>query len=131
MVRRFWFLGLCCTVALIAVVVGNLVHVRMRSASSRLPERGTVVEEVDGSPGTAEIILDGRGIPHVRADDEPTVWFVVGYLHARDRFFQMDLTRRLAAGRLAELVGPSALSGDRKARIWRIEDSARRQAAEL
>ena len=131
MLRRFWFLGLCCSVALIAVVVGNLVHLRMRSASSRLPERGMVVEEVGGLPGTAEVILDDRGIPHVRADDERTVWFVVGYLHARDRFFQMDLMRRVAAGRLAELVGPSALSGDRKARIWRIEDSARRQAAEL
>lgn len=131
MVRRFWFLALCGTVVVIAVVVGNLIHVRARAAASRLPERGVVMEEVPGLQGAVQIILDSRGIPHVRADDERAVWFAVGYLHARDRFFQMDLMRRMASGRLAELVGPSALPGDRRARIWRIDDSARRQASEL
>jgi len=129
--RKIWFVTLCCAVTGLAVVVGMLVHVRIRAASSRLPDRGRVVEEVAGCPSDVEVLFDDRGIAHIRAEDERALWFAAGYVHARDRFFQMDMVRRMASGRLAEVLGPRALDIDRKMRIWRVAASARRQASRL
>jgi penicillin amidase len=52
------------------------------------------------------------------------VAYATGYAHAQDRYFQMDLTRRMSAGRLAELVGDAALPADRRNRIHRFESLA-------
>jgi penicillin amidase len=108
-----------------------IVHLRARVAASRLPERGTATESVAGCPGVVEVILDDRGVPHVFSGSESALWFAQGYLHARDRFFQMDLARRSANGRLAEVFGQAGLANDRKARSLRLAASARRQAALL
>jgi penicillin amidase len=89
------------------------------------------VERPAGCPAEVTIRIDGHGIPHIRTDDEKAVWFAQGYVHARDRFFQMELARRLAAGRLAEVMGARALTSDRKMRTWRLAASARLQAALL
>ncbi len=131
MIRRGWFLTLSAgvVVALLGVLV--LGSVRFGVARSRLPERGFRVEQLAGCPAEVEIRLDGNGIPHIRTDDERALWFAQGYVHARDRFFQMELARRLAAGRLSELMGARALTSDRKMRTWRLAASARRQAALL
>ena len=51
--------------------------------------------------------------------------YATGFVHAQDRFFQMDLSRRLAAGELSELFGPVALEQDRKARLFRFRRIAR------
>jgi len=131
MIRRVWFLMLALVVALLLVGVLGLAQLRARSAASRLPERGSIVATVPGCPAPVEILLDGRGIPHVSAGNETALWFSQGYLHARDRFFQMEMARRLAAGRLAEVFGEMALDSDRKMRMLRVSASARRQAAML
>ena len=131
MIRRVWFLMLALVVALLLVGVLGLAHLRVRAAASRLPERGSVVDTLPGCPARVEILLDGRGIPHVNTESEIALWFSQGYLHARDRFFQMEMARRLAAGRLAEVFGEAALDSDRKMRVLRVSASARRQAAML
>jgi penicillin amidase len=105
--------------------------VRFGVARSRLPERGVRVESIPGLPAEVEVRFDTHGIPHVTSDDEEALWFAQGYLHARDRFFQMELARRLASGRLAELLGAGALPSDRRMRTWRLAASARRQVALL
>jgi penicillin amidase len=129
--RRFWFVSLCVVVTALAVVVLAMVNVRFRSSASRLPVRGLVEEEAATCPGPVEVRFDDRGIAHIRADTERALWFAAGYVHARDRFFQMDMVRRMASGRLAETLGPRALSIDRKMRVWRVAASARRQASLL
>ena len=131
MARKLWFLALCGVVAVLVVTALIVVNLRLRSASSRLPERGSVVESVGGCPSPAEIMFDDRGVAHVRAPDEPTLWFALGYLHARDRFFQMDMARRTASGRLSELVGPRGLPVDRAMRTWRVAEAAASQASRL
>jgi penicillin amidase len=108
-----------------------LGFVRARSGSSRLPERGTVVERIAGCPASVDVVFDRWGIPHLRTDDDRALWFGQGYLHARDRFFQMEMARRRAAGRLAEILGPSALAEDRKLRTWRLSSVAQRQLVQL
>lgn len=65
-----------------------------------------------GLSGTVTVTEDQYGIPTIKGDAELDVVFVQGYLHARDRFFQMDRDRKGAAGRVAELLGQGALSSD-------------------
>lgn len=131
MIRRAWFVPLAIAVLLGLAAVLCLTHLRMRASTSRLPERGSVTETVSGCPAPVQVLLDGRGIPHVKSDNEAALWFSLGYLHARDRFFQMELARRSGAGRLAELFGESALGGDRAMRALRLAASARRQSTML
>jgi penicillin amidase len=65
-----------------------------------------------GLTGTVEVSEDQYGIPTIKGETELDVAFVQGYIHARDRFWQMDYNRKLPAGRLAELLGEAALSAD-------------------
>ena len=58
------------------------------------------------------VYTDANGIPTIVGETETDVSFVQGYLHARDRFFQMDYLRRVASGTLGELFGSAALSND-------------------
>lgn len=67
--------------------------------------------------GEVEIIRDTWGVAHVFAEDEADGFFGVGYACAEDRLLQMDLMRRRARGRLAELFGPEFVDSDRKFRI--------------
>src|SRR5689334_836305 len=74
------------------------------------------------APVTVE--RDALGIPTVRGRTRTDVARATGFLHAQDRFFQMDLARRRAAGELAALVGPRALILDRAIRIHRFRAEA-------
>jgi len=65
-----------------------------------------------GLGGTVTVYEDQYGIPTIKGQSELDVAFVQGYIHARDRFFQMDYFRKVAQGRLGELVGNPALSND-------------------
>ena len=60
----------------------------------------------------ARITRDSDGIAHIRAQNEHDLFFLQGYVHAEDRLFQMDVSRREASGTLAELLGPAALAQD-------------------
>jgi penicillin G amidase len=79
---------------------------------------------VDGLLAPVSIARDARGVPTISAANRPDLAFATGFLHAQDRFFEMDLSRRLAAGELAELFGPVALDEDRKLRLFRFRHLA-------
>ena len=74
---------------------------------------------------------DAFGVPTIRGGNRLDVARATGFLHAQDRFFQMDLARRNAAGELSALLGPAALSIDRKRRLHRLRPVARRIFGEL
>ncbi|MFQ5777265.1 MAG: penicillin acylase family protein [Terriglobia bacterium] len=65
-----------------------------------------------GLQAAAQIVRDSNGIPHIFARNDHDLFFLQGWVHAQDRFFQMDVTRRQASGTLAELLGPAALASD-------------------
>lgn len=67
----------------------------------------------------AEVIVsrDEQGAPTLVAQDQVDLMYALGFVHAQDRFFQMDLSRRLAAGELAALVGKAALATDKANRL--------------
>jgi penicillin amidase len=87
---------------------------------------------IDGSlaaPGLgreATIERDTRGVPVITAHSRADLAFATGYAHAQDRFFQMDLARRLAAGELSELFGTVALKQDTRARRFDFRAVAQR-----
>jgi penicillin amidase len=60
-----------------------------------------------------EIVRDRWGIPHISAREPLDAFFGQGFCHAQDRLWQMELSRRLAAGRLSEILGKAALDVDR------------------
>lgn len=67
---------------------------------------------------------DPHHIPWVKAQSWQDAYFLQGYLSARDRFFQMDLTRRKLAGRLSEVFGERALPSDIQYRSWNFSKAA-------
>ena len=79
-----------------------------------------------GLDAPVRVTFDSLGIPAVTASSQTDLLQALGYLHARDRFFQMDLLRRAAEGRLAELVGARAVPLDQEAREWEMGRIARR-----
>lgn len=93
------------------------------------PESGTLAAA--GITAPIEITFDARGVPQVWASTDADAFYALGHLHAADRLFQMELIRRIAEGRLAELFGVRALPLDEEARrigFWR---RARHDAAAL
>ncbi|MFQ5768133.1 MAG: penicillin acylase family protein, partial [Acidobacteriota bacterium] len=100
---------------------------RMRASLPRL--QGEV--EVFGLQGSVRILRDDLGIPTLKAAGLEDLAYATGFVHAQDRFFQMDLQRRVAAGELAELVGSLGLRLDRRVRIHRLRARAREMVAAL
>jgi penicillin amidase len=85
-----------------------------------------------GLPGlkaAARIIRDTDGIAHIRGQNEHDLFFLQGYVHAQDRLFQMDVSRREASGTLAELLGPAALPQDVQLRTIGLRRAAVRSLA--
>ena len=86
---------------------------------------------VSGLGAPVDIVRDAAGIPHVYAASDDDAWFALGWLHAEDRLWQMELNRRTAAGRLAEILGPAALDTDRFLRTIGVARNAAAIAAHL
>ena len=85
-------------------------------------------------PGlNAEVAVhsDELGIPSINAQNRTDAIRVLGFLHARDRLFQMELMRRKSAGRLAELFGQAAVASDRKQRTYQLPKTARQIVLDL
>ncbi|MDX2249272.1 MAG: penicillin acylase family protein [Bacteroidia bacterium] len=79
--------------------------------SSTAPEYDGAIA-LDEVSDSVEILYDKFGVPHIYGKTEKDVYFALGYAHARDRLFQMELIRRLAEGRLAETFGPDLIKAD-------------------
>ena len=75
--------------------------------------------------------FDQFGVPTVNAESEQDAWIVNGYLHASERMWQMELSRRLANGSLSELFGPQSVSSDIWMRTLRLQHHADQAYATL
>ncbi len=78
----------------------------------------------DGLRAPAILDIDAAGVPLIRAANDYDAAYLLGYVHARDRLFQMDYTRRAASGTLAELVGSAALANDVQLRTLGLRRAA-------
>jgi len=91
--------------------------------SRSLPQlEGTI--EVAGIGANVTLVRDAAGIPTITGANRVDVAFATGFAHGQDRFFQMDLSRRNAAGELAELFGSLAVNLDKRNRFHRFRARA-------
>ncbi len=96
------------------------------SALLARPAAAAPPQHLPGLHQPAAVIRDGADIAHVRAADEHDAFFLQGWVHAQDRLFQMDVSRRRASGTLAELLGSGALAGDVQLRTFGLRRAAER-----
>src|SRR5687768_8574710 len=80
--------------------------------------------QVPGLSDTVHVLRDVHHIPHIFAKNDPDALFTLGWVHAQDRLFQMDLLRRTFSGTLAELVGEAALESDIQIRTLGLRRAA-------
>ncbi|WP_340613269.1 penicillin acylase family protein [Xenorhabdus thailandensis] len=74
-------------------------------------------KKVYGLQKEVTIKRDRYGIPAIHAATDEDAFFALGYVHAQDRLWQMEINRRLASGRLSEIIGEKAIGLDKYARI--------------
>jgi penicillin amidase len=86
-------------------------------------------ERVPGIGAVVTVVFDSLAVPHVVASSEDDLFEGLGYLHARDRLWEMDLLRHAAAGRLSELFGPQTVAADRTMREREMLRIARARVA--
>ena len=89
------------------------------------------VAKVAGLARPVNVMRDGYGVPHIQAENLTDLLFAQGYVTAQDRFWQMDMTRRFAAGELAEALGKDYVKTDREQRILSLSQVAERSVAHL
>ncbi|MEQ1514408.1 MAG: penicillin acylase family protein [Lysobacteraceae bacterium] len=94
-----------------------------------LPPSSQTVQVPGG--GSVRIVRNEHGVPHLYADRDEDIYFAMGYVQAQDRLWQMELERRLAAGRLSEIFGKDLLMQDSWMRTLGLRRSAESAHAAL
>jgi penicillin amidase len=111
--------------ALLVVIALAVPYGMLRASLPRLDGELRAV----GLKAPVRITRDALGVPTVEAANRFDLAYGTGFVHGQDRYFPMDLSRRLAAGELAELFGTVALDQDRKTRLFRLRSVARQVLA--
>jgi penicillin G amidase len=118
-ILKWTALGLAGLIALMACLA--LIYL----ASTKNSPSGKV--QIAGLNDAVTVGFDATDIPHIKAATAGDALFALGYLHATERSWQMEINRRLAAGRLSEILGEDTLKIDRFIRTVGIKYSAERQ----
>jgi penicillin amidase len=108
-VLRFAIRAVAVVVLLAVVAVGGLIWATLPSSHD--------TAHIPGLSAPVTVGWDADGIPRIRAANATDAAAALGWVHARDRLFQMDLMRRAASGRLSEIAGPATLPIDKQARV--------------
>lgn len=124
--RRFgrlllWTIAVVLLTAVVAVFVYRQISLPKTDGSLTLA----------GLSAPVDVVRDAEGIPHIYAASDDDAWFALGFVHAQDRLWQMELNRRTAAGRLSEVLGPGALDADRFLRTLGVYRNAEAIEAHL
>jgi penicillin amidase len=122
------FTAMAIVLALLALIaaLAALVLASYQLIFRRALPRTTGDIHVPGLHGPVEIRRDRQGVPHIRAADSWDAAFAVGFVHGQDRLWQMELHRRIAAGRLSEVMGRQGIAVDqlmRKLGLRRVSEA--------
>lgn len=106
--------------AVLLLIVGGLASLAVTTVRSSFPQLDGQLR-LEGLSASVEVLRDPHGIPQIYADNAEDLFAAEGYVHASDRFYEMDVRRHITAGRLSELFGPSQVSTDAHIRTlgWR------------
>lgn len=124
MVRRACKFLLIAFAVLLVAGLGASLYARSQMRAS-LPQLDGAAS-ITGLSAPVTVDRDALGVPTIVGSSREDVARALGFLHAQDRFFQMDLQRRQPAGELSELVGPRAVDVDAAIRVHRFRHIARR-----
>ena len=122
---KHWTSRIAAGVLLLVLLAALGIWLFLRASLAQLDgERGA-----PGLRAAVTIERDEMGLPMLRGENRLDLAYATGFVHAQERYFQMDLLRRTAAGELAELFGPRALPLDRARRLHRFRARAQRVLA--
>ncbi|CAM2191781.1 penicillin G amidase [Paraburkholderia kururiensis] len=126
--RSRWRTTLVAAVVLIAALVASVAVAGWLVLRASLPQLDGAWQANRTAALTAPVTIerDALGVPTITGRNRGDVAYATGFVQAQDRFFQMDLLRRVAAGEMSALVGPAALDLDRRNRLHRFREHARR-----
>ncbi|WP_374305061.1 penicillin acylase family protein [Ferrovibrio sp.] len=116
-----WFLRIFAGLLLLAVAAAIILYITARLS---LPDYNANVKVAQPLAGPIEILRDRHAVAHIRGASRADAAFGLGYAHAQDRLWQMEIQRRVAAGRLAEVFGQQALNTDKFIRTLGIRRKA-------
>ena len=122
--KRFLRLALIVLAILAVLIIAGGVYARSQVRASLPQVDGTAA--IAGLTSNVRVDRDALGVPTITGSNREDVARALGFLHAQDRFFQMDLQRRQPAGELSGLVGPRAMEVDQEMRVHRFRDVAHR-----
>lgn len=115
--------------ALIVIIVIGAGVIFVLLIASLPKEDGEIT--LPGLSAVTTVHSDALGIPSITTEKREDAFRTLGYLHARDRLFQMELIRRKTSGRLAELFGASAVKLDQQQRTYQLSKVARNIVRDL
>ena len=113
--------------ALVAIIAVIWIYTRVRASLPQLD--GTAA--ITGLTGNVTVERDALGVPTLRGQSRTDIARALGFVHAQDRFFQMDVWRRAAAGELSAVFGPKTLDHDRAMRLHGFRKLAQQTVAQL
>ncbi|OCS90434.1 penicillin acylase family protein [Caryophanon latum] len=120
--KKGWKIALSVVVALVAIVALTIGGFNWYINASKPKIEGEL--QVDVLEQEVSVVRDEAGVPHITAQTEADLYRAQGYIQAQDRLFQMDLSRRQASGRLAEVVGEAAVDTDKFFRTFSLRHAA-------
>jgi len=104
---------------IVLILFFTVLYIYLKSSVARTS--GNI--SVKGIKENVVIIRNKFGIPKIKANNKDDMFFAIGYIHASDRLFQMDMIRRLATGRLSEVMGKRTLNIDKRYKDLMVEES--------
>ncbi len=121
------FLG---SLAFVIIILAAMSFFSYRLLTESLPQSdGAFQLSILEKP--VQVYRDEFGVPHIYAQTEADLYRAAGFVTAQDRLWQLDLNRRIAAGRLAEIFGAAAIETDRFIRLWGFARTGREITAAL
>ena len=111
---------------LLVLLAGYFVYF----VQSHRPDYGFDIQS-DGVSGPVEVVFDDMAVPHIYANSETDAMYALGYVHASERLWQMDLLRRAGAGELSALLGEDMVANDQYLRTLGMREAADRVTSEF
>ncbi|MDH5366891.1 MAG: penicillin acylase family protein [Cyclobacteriaceae bacterium] len=105
-------------IIVLAILIGGYTYLQ----TIKPTYSGTL--ELQGLNEKTEIFFDDFGVPHIYAENEEGAYFALGYVHAQERLFQMEIISRLASGTLSEILGNKLIETDKLFRTLNLEGKA-------
>jgi penicillin amidase len=100
-------------IVLLLIITGITLYYQFNKLTRKSFYEESGKKNVAGLTKNVEVVSDEYGVPHITAQSEEDLFFSLGYMHAQDRLWQMDLSRRVAEGRLSEVLGKDVLEYDK------------------